>query len=299
MRFSLILATLGDGRDIPRFLNSLLHQGDTEFELVVVDQNADDRLVELVRQNVWTFPVRHIRASPGLSSSRNIGMAAARGEVLGFPDDDCWYPVGFLPAVDRALRAGLDGLTCRCADPEGRLAAGGEGRRSGLVTKRNVWNRGVSATMFLNRSVVRAVGRFDQSLGLGSGTAFQSGEETDYLLRCLRQHWSVGYRADLTVHHPLPPDCRHQAAAAKSRAYGRGMGRVLRMHGHGRFEIARHLGAPLAGAAWALLSGDPARAKVRVARALGRWEGWRWTTPDPVPSDSATIGVGLSGAAIS
>lgn len=286
MRFSLILATYGDARDLPRFLNGLRQQAMSDVELIVVDQNSDDHVAALLAQWRSELLIRHVRAAPGLSSARNVGIGLAQGDILAFPDDDCWYPGGLLRAVERILEdPGIDGVTCRCTDAFGRLAAGAEDRRSGRVTKRNVWGRGVSATMFVKRETVDSVGTFDESLGLGSRTAFQSGEETDYLLRCLRGGHVIEYCADLAVHHPLPPDCRRLDAVTKSLSYGLGMGRVLRMHYYSQLDVARYVSIPMLGAVCAMMHGNEGLAKVRIARAMGRYQGWRWR-----PSRSVTPG---------
>jgi glycosyltransferase involved in cell wall biosynthesis len=274
--FSLILATLGEAQYVERFLESLLTQGDASLELIVVDQNVGDHVQKVLQRFRSHFPVRTVRTRPGLSYARNCGIPLASGRIIAFPDDDCWYRPGLLADVERRL---LDptvaGLTCRCTDEHGNLAAGGDDRSTGLVSRRNVWRRGVSATMFLRREVVDHVGHFNETLGLGSGTMYQSGEETDYLLRVLRLGYSIAYDPQLAVYHPLPPRAANEGATAKARAYGLGMGRVLWMHGYSPLAVGWFVLQPLLGAAHAALNGDLGLAKVRIERALGRLQGWR------------------------
>ena len=47
-RLSLIVATLGREAELSRCLGSLAAQTSRDFEVVVVDQNADDRLAALL-----------------------------------------------------------------------------------------------------------------------------------------------------------------------------------------------------------------------------------------------------------
>jgi glycosyltransferase involved in cell wall biosynthesis len=275
--FSLILCTYGRAVHIARFLESLRKQGDASFELIVVDQNPDDRLVGPVQRYETRFPIRHIRTSPGLSSARNVGIRAARGHVIAFPDDDCWYAPNHLERVKNLLLgSGKDGLTCRCTDEQGNLAAGGEDRQAGGLTKWNVWNRGVSATLFLKRHVVSRVGYFDEDLGLGARSGFQSGEETDYLLRSIEGGMNLRYEPSLSVYHPLPPPSKQTGAVRKSWQYGLGMGRVLAKHRYSRIQVGWFLFIPTMGALQALCAGDLALARIRATRAMARYRGWRW-----------------------
>ena len=274
--FSLIVATLGAASGLPRFLHSLEDNAAANCEILIVDQNDDDRLKSLVDAYRADLEIVHLRSPKGLSVARNIGIRFARGRVLAFPDDDCWYPPQLLQKVKARLDSEprLAGLTCRCTDEWGRLAAGAPSRRSGLLSRRTVWSRGVSATMFLHRAVVERVRDFDPSLGLGAPTLFQSGEETDYLLRALKADFLIWHETELQVFHPLSPAAREPKSAERARAYGRGMGRVLRVHGYDMLTVAGHVALPCLGSLYALCVRDPHLARVRFERALGRVEGW-------------------------
>lgn len=275
--FSLVLATLGTEHKLGRFMESLLRQDKPSVQLIVVDQNKGSEVEELLQAYQNAIEIIHVRCRPGLSLARNVGLQHIRGRIVAFPDDDCWYPDGLLDAVEHRLAdRNIDGITCRCTDADGRLAAGGDDRRAGVVTKANVWRRGVSATLFLKRKLVDEIGTFDTALGLGSATVFQSGEETDYLLRAITLGWRLFYDPSLRVHHPCPPPNHTARALYKSWSYGLGMGCVLQKHNYGLIAVCQHLVTPMAGALCAVLCGDFSRAKIRWVRTLGRWRGWRW-----------------------
>src|SRR5579864_3540599 len=91
IKFSLILATVGRLDEVARFLQHLGRQTYRDFELIIVDQNSDDVLERLIRQYQGCFPVLHLRSEPGLSRARNVGLQHFSGDVVAFPDDDCWY----------------------------------------------------------------------------------------------------------------------------------------------------------------------------------------------------------------
>ena len=85
MRFSLVLATVGRTDELRRFLAHLDTQTHREFELVVVDQNKDERLKPILEPYRGKFPILHLPSEQGLSRARNVGIEHARGDVIGFP----------------------------------------------------------------------------------------------------------------------------------------------------------------------------------------------------------------------
>ncbi len=274
--FSLIVATAGADRAIDRLLESLAAQTLGRFEVILVDQNSDDWLKPIITRFTPRLAIHHIRCERGLSKARNRGLVEVRAPFVGFPDDDCWYRPDFLERLhDRFVSdPGIAGLTGLCVDEAGRLAAGGGCRRSRRITKDNVWGLGVSATLFLRREVFEDLGGFDESLGLGARTIFQSGEETDLLLRILARGHRLRYEPRLVVYHPAE-NPEEPGAADKAWRYGLGMGRVLRMHRYGPLAVLEHLARPILGAGLALAANRRGLASVRWARARGRLAGWR------------------------
>ena len=115
MRFSLVLGTVSRTWELERFLVSLNAQTYRDFELIVVDQNPDDRLVPLLAACADGFPTTHLRSERGLSRAKNVGIEAASGAVIGFPDDNCEFPPRLLEKVAAFFERHpeIDGLTTR------------------------------------------------------------------------------------------------------------------------------------------------------------------------------------------
>ena len=155
--------------EVQRFVQSSTDQNHDDLELVVVDQNGDSRLEEILAAARLPFPIMHLRSKSGLSHARNVGLAAATGDIISFPDDDCWYPKGLLARVVLRFRScpSVDGLTGRSEDGQGQASGGKFSREQGQVNLNNVWKRGISYTIFLRSSVCSAVGSFDEELGVG------------------------------------------------------------------------------------------------------------------------------------
>ncbi|MDO9442035.1 MAG: glycosyltransferase [Beijerinckiaceae bacterium] len=276
MRFSLIVATLGRA-ELDRCFASLVDQAFRDFEVIVVDQGPADLVKSIVANYSDKFPIQHLRSEKGLSKARNVGIAVARGEIFAFPDDDAWYSPDLLANVDAAFSSDRDimGVTGRCTDLNGNVSAGGLRRNAGPITRENVWHSGVSTSMFLRREVFETVGFFDEDLGLGSRGPFQSGEETDLLLRAALHGHKLIYAPEIRVFHPLAPPANVPGVVAKNWGYALGMGRVLRKHDESQARVAGWIGRAMTGGLVALLQLHPAHARLRFARAMGLYAGWR------------------------
>lgn len=272
--FSLILGTVGEAVDLGLCLASLAAQNHQNFELIVVDQNHDDRLVPILASYGECFPIVHLRAGKGLSRAKNLGLEHVSREIVGFPDDNCLYPPDLLEKVARFLAENprVDGICGKSSDMAGNDTNGRFDTEPGRIDKINVWRRGIAYNIFLRRERLGGV-RFDEKLGPGAGTPWGAGDETDYLLKLLRQGVALYYDPTLSAVHPasVPP----YDAAAKRRAYsyGRGAGYVMWRHGHPLRLKARWLLRPLGGTLLYAGALQRARASYHLSTFRGRMRG--------------------------
>jgi glycosyltransferase involved in cell wall biosynthesis len=276
MKFSLVLATVGRTDEVARFLASLEAQDYRNFELIVIDQNDDNRLTPLLNVYQNKFKFLHVRSERGLSRARNVGLKLADGDVVAFPDDDCWYPAGLLTKVAGELDAnpGIDGFTGRFTDGDGRT----EGRwldRSMLLNRYNIWRGAISFSIFLRRRVTDAVGQFNASLGVGAGTPWGASEETDYLLRSLQHGFKLKFLRDLVLHHPVKTVNFDEGACTRQQKYEAGIGRVMRMNAYPFWYFPAACLRTCCGILLALASGDFARAHFKYVSVMARMRGWR------------------------
>lgn len=272
--FDLVLATVGRSGSVTALLRSLQGQTLTALRVIVVDQNDDD-LLGPVLADFAPLDILRLRApSLGLSRARNLALPHLRAEIVGFPDDDCVYPLDLLERVASALEGGTaTGVVGRTADPAGRPARRRFATIAGRVDRESVWRCGNSASMFLRRDLVHRVGTFDESLGLGSGTAQEQGEEIDYLIRALDGGAQIVYDPDLVVFHDDPPRPAVASRAAAARA-GLTVGFLLARHRYPARTVARMLVRPAGGAVLELARLDTATARSHLATLHGRLRGY-------------------------
>jgi len=276
MKFSLILATIGRTQELPRFLTSLDVQTYRNFELIIVDQNKDDRLVPILESYESKFSIIRLKSLFGLSRARNVGIKKATGDVLVFPDDDCWYPMDLLERVTLFLSKypGYGGYIGRSVDEEGDTVVSRFDSQTGVVSLRNVWRRATSISIFLRNDVIKYVGLFDEALGAGSDTLYGSSEEMDYLIRAIKSGFKLFYDPNLLVFHPNPALQYDRSTIKRGFMYGCGMGWVLRKHHYPIGFVLYNWARPLGGIILSLLQMRPQKAIYHTFVFVGRIKGY-------------------------
>lgn len=181
-----------------------------------------------------TLP-RFVQAIPvvdvlSLSAARNTLLARASSTglidsetVVGFPDDDCWYPEGALDYVTRLFtrHQHLDLWFCRYASHPRFVASVKVPPR--LAASHDVIRHASSNTMFVRGRILRSNIAFDETLGVG--TANGGGEDTEFALRAhLLSRHSLYLPEPIIGHRDKTPQLRPK--------YYRG----------GLIAIARHAG---------------------------------------------------------
>jgi glycosyltransferase involved in cell wall biosynthesis len=271
--FSLIVSTLGRVTELDRLLSSLDSQTCKDFEVILVDQNPDDRLLPVLQGHPG-LQIRHLRSGRGLSRGRNVGLAVAKGDLICFPDDDCWYPPDLLAVVAAWFADHPEhGVLFTCLRDADDIPVGPNWpKRACAGTKDNIWEIGLAACGFLRRGVTEAIGLLNENIGVGSDTKYQSGEETDYYLRALAKGFRVWFEPSITVHHPNlhVPDRLRQ----RTYPFALGAGYVMRVHGYSWWALTGEIIRSLGGAVVSLLQADVNNAYIYLLRAAGQFRGY-------------------------
>lgn len=253
---TLVLATLGRADEIGHLVKSLANQAQTPHELVVADQNLDDRLLPYVEQARQAgLAVKHLRLTkPNLSAARNRGIAEASGDVIAFPDDDCWYAPDLIEQVQQAFlqHPGWDALVAQWVEQ-----AQGVGRQvvDGQTLSATAWRQfrggeASSISLFVRASALRRHGGFDERFGVGQW--FGAGEETDLLLNLLCSGAVVGHWPRARVHHRFVPQAlvRQRGQWRSLLHRSRGTGAIYVKHRLSGSVVLRGFLSPLAKALW-------------------------------------------------
>lgn len=234
MRFSLVVATRGRVEPLERLVASLREQTHQDFELILVDQNGDDRLLPLVSSCRDRLRLIHTRSQPGATISRNAGMRLTTGQIIAFPDDDCWYEPNTLAKAIEGLNQfpDADGILVRCLNDLGEPLTAANITDVTRVDRNNVFHIGLMISMFIKADLVKDLGGFDERLGPGPRPDWIGGEETDLLLRLMKVGAEIWFWPSARVWHPRWPEQSDAKALDRRNRNIVGLMAVMKRHGY-------------------------------------------------------------------
>ncbi|MDJ0869632.1 MAG: glycosyltransferase [Myxococcota bacterium] len=234
-RLSIVVCT----RDRPALLSDALASLEAQtldgqlWELLVVDNGVGDGTREVVARH----PTARLVAEPrtGISHARNTGWRAARGDYVGYLDDDVRAPACWLAAA-RAVADGpsppVFGGPYTPVFGAARPVWFRDGYASLDLGPRARWLGAQEflsgANLFVRRDLLAACGGFDPTLGM-RGARLGYGEEPELQLRLRRRGCGVYFDPGLCVEHLVRPEqLRVVWFARRSLAEGRDHERALR-----------------------------------------------------------------------
>lgn len=284
-RISVIVCTYNRAAILKRALESLVQQtlDKSLYEIIVVDNASTDNTSEVIGEfssvnKNCNFQAVH-EARKGLGYARNTGVKRAKGEYIGFLDDDaiadkdwlanalhCFERVEPTPLVVGGPIFPLyltskpswfkDAFEIRCWGNRQRFLTYGENYFSG-------------SNMIISRSAVIEFGGFNVEVGM-KGEFLSAGEETSLFERIVGQAESPSvfyYSPQLTVFH-FVPGFKMTISYQLKRAFAKGQARYLRRTPHrikDRWECVVTIAYNIAAQCW------HARANRRLNSSFRSW----------------------------
>jgi glucosyl-dolichyl phosphate glucuronosyltransferase len=222
---SVLIATYNRAEWLDRTLASLAAMAVSparRWEVIVIDNNSVDDTRAVVERHQHTFPVPLVylfESRQGRSSALNAGIAAARGTIAAFTDDDVRVSAGWLEAALNALQtketAYAGGpvrpmwevppprwLDLTRSDLWGTIAIQDHGDR--VISYETARKVPLGANMAVRREVFDIVGRFRSDLGRSSGRTLLGQEVPEWLMRVRGAGLGGLYVPAMEVHHHVP-----------------------------------------------------------------------------------------------
>lgn len=235
-KIELICTTLGKREEeFKRLLNSLsLQEKDNlQIRLIIVNQGDDTNIMKLIK-NYSQLDITYLKDEPkGSSHGRNIGFQFAKGDFIGFPDDDCWYPPGFFKSIiDEFSVTHADVILTSVYDPVSgkKYRSGKSASIPGWFEINEVYSQ-LCVSMFFKREILEKINAkygtvFNEKLA--AGRFFGGGEETDLLIKVFYENAKIWVNPNLVVYHRVGADFRE---VSKARSGGRGLGALMKEYG--------------------------------------------------------------------
>ena len=212
MTISLIICTRNRAEPLSRCLAAvaaIVH--DDYWELVVVDNGSTDGTLAVIRSFAKIQDLHVVAVSqpvPGLSNARNAGVAAARGDLILFTDDDCYVAPNHLDAARAAFADPAIGFVTgrvRLFDPDDALVTINESTVPERFPARAFLATGLvkGANLGFRRTALDRIAPAGQVFDplLGAGARFPAGEDSDAAQRVALAGWAGAYDPAMVVFH--------------------------------------------------------------------------------------------------
>jgi glycosyltransferase involved in cell wall biosynthesis len=201
--FFSIVIPMYRGEHIEELIEHLNCQTFKDFEVIIVDSGRERR-GELL--NICNFKFKYIFDEfAGATKARNIGIKAAKGEVVAFTDDDCRPDADWLSMAKEHLeKKGVVGLEGFVYTDEGKM----NDPKYRVVTNKGFPGIGfMTANLFIRRDILEIINGFDERF---DKPHFR--EDTDLAWRAL-EYGLIPFAEDVRVYHP--PHLRNENGEAK------------------------------------------------------------------------------------
>jgi glycosyltransferase involved in cell wall biosynthesis len=194
---SVIVCTRNGARTLRRCLEGIAELRYPRYEVIVVDDGSTDVSAAIAAE----FDVRLISIEPsGLSAARNVGLAAARGEIVVYLDDDAWPDPDWLRFLVLAFRtsdhAAIGGPNLPPADdgPVATCVANSPGGPTHVLLSDSEAEHIPGCNMAFRRHALECIGGFDPQF-------LTAGDDVDICWRLQDAGETLGFHAAAVVWH--------------------------------------------------------------------------------------------------
>lgn len=204
---SLIICSRNRPKLLLETIESVLQGEEVPTELVIIDQSdIPHSILETLRHN-RTCEIRYLwTQSVGLSRARNAGITASKHTILAIIDDDMLVTPTWFGSLIRALTSAgefavVTGrvLPARAEVPGGFVPTFMPSEVPAVYRGRIGTDVLAGGHMAAYRSILNAVGGFDERLG--AGAEFPAADDNDLGFRLLEAGYHIIYAPEAVLYH--------------------------------------------------------------------------------------------------
>jgi O-antigen biosynthesis protein len=194
---SVVVCSYNGSRTIRDTLEWLGRLEYPSYEVIVIDDGSTDTTAEIARE----FGVKMINTpNNGLSHARNLGLAAAAGEIVAYTDDDAYPDPHWLTYLALAFtstdHAGIGGpnIPPPGDGPLAACVANAPGGPIHVLLSDDVAEHIPGCNMAFRKDRLQAIGGFDPQFR-------RAGDDVDVCWRLQERGWTLGFSASAMVWH--------------------------------------------------------------------------------------------------
>ncbi len=100
---SIIIPIYNDASTIRKAIDSVIHQTETNWELIIIDDGSQDSTGEIVKKYLQNKKITYLyQSNSGVAAARNKGIELSKGNFLIFLDADDWFEPNLVEELNKA-----------------------------------------------------------------------------------------------------------------------------------------------------------------------------------------------------
>ncbi|KYC37142.1 glycosyl transferase [Scytonema hofmannii PCC 7110] len=197
-KVSVVICAYNAERTMDSCLASLKNLNYPNYEVIVVNDGSTDRTLEITQRYDYVRLIS--QENKGLSAARNVGIAAATGEIVAFTDSDCMADPDWLTyVVAKFLSSGLAAVGGpNLSPPEDSLVpacvAVSPGVPTHVLLSDEVAEHIAGCNMAFRREVLQEICGFDPQFRV-------AGDDVDLCWRLQDKGYTIGFSPAAIVWH--------------------------------------------------------------------------------------------------
>ncbi|HEY7167613.1 MAG TPA: glycosyltransferase [Candidatus Binatia bacterium] len=196
-RVSVVVCTYNGARTLPDCLNGLAHINYPDVEVIVVNDGSTDNTESIARDSGFRVIST---ANRGLSHARNVGLKAARGEIVAYLDDDAYPDRDWLKYLAHTFlttnHAGVGGPNLAPSNdgPVAECVAHAPGGPVHVLMTDEEAEHIPGCNMAFRRDALLEIGGFDEQFR-------SAGDDVDICWRLQKKGFTLGFSPAAMVWH--------------------------------------------------------------------------------------------------
>lgn len=208
MKISLIVCTRNRAPRLPNALDAFSRMRTSgDWQVVIVNNGSTDETQALLERFAARDPAHVVLVQQpirGLANAQNAGLEHASGEIIAFTDDDCYPEPDYLDRIRECFRESpihyLGGRVLLHDRNDAPVTITTREARVELPPYTYIPAGIIHGAAFaFRREALEALGGFDPTLGIGS--ALDSGNDVNALIRCSAMGFRGAFDPRPTVYH--------------------------------------------------------------------------------------------------